>query len=457
MRGLITFLVLVAVCVGVFALGKLRRETDGKPILHVAEEVALEVNVARAERGSITRLAQAPGDVEAVQDVDVSSEIVAKIEEMPVEEGDRVSKGDLLCRLDDKHIRAEIESAEAGIASLSAAIDDASADVEKAVRDCQRQARLSESNATSSLELRDYETRLKKAQAMLAMREHDLERAQAQLQRHKEDLERTVIRSPIDGIVSTIAAKAGEVVVTGTMNNPGTVIMTVTDLSRMQVRARIDEVEVPFVKQGQDARVYLQSDPQRPIPARVARVASKGSKVQGRDVVNFEALLDILELDESVKPGMTANVEIEVAESQDTLTIPVEAVVHRMRKELDESIVRAYDAMQSAIDISERARQAQYIKVVYVKDGEEARVRVIKPGIADSRRVEIEDGIDSEEEVIIGPYRSLDQLKDGKKVKLAEAEEKEGESEDETEEEATAAAAGEQDEKSASVAASRNP
>ncbi|MHC5109599.1 MAG: efflux RND transporter periplasmic adaptor subunit [Planctomycetota bacterium] len=424
MKGFFIFLGLIAISAGVFALGQFRRESDDKPILHVAEEAALEVRVSAPKRGEIVRLAQAPGDVEAVLDVDISSEIVSKIEEMPVEEGDLVKEGQLLCRLDDKQLRADLESGEARIASLNAAIAQAEADLEKAERDCQRQMRLSEANATTMLELADYATIRKKSRALVDMRRHELAQAEAMLRRIQEDLKRTIITSPIDGIVSKRNAKPGEVVITGTMNNPGTVIMTVTDLSRMRVRARVDEVEVPLVKAGQKARVYLQSDPEKPVRARVERVASKGVKQVGRDVVTFEAILDVLEIDERIKPGMTANVEIEVASRDNAVTIPVEAIVHRMRKELDDSIIAKYDSLQETLDISERARQAQYIKVVYVKDGERARVRVIQPGIADSRYVEICEGVGEEEEIIIGPYRSLDQLKDGKKVALAEDEEK---------------------------------
>ncbi|MCH7808242.1 MAG: biotin/lipoyl-binding protein, partial [Planctomycetes bacterium] len=186
MKGVIALLVLIAISAGVFALGTLRRKSDGKPLLHVADEVALKVNVAKPQRGDIIRLAQAPGDVEAVLDVDISSEIFAKIEEMLVEEGDMVKKGDLLCRLDDKHLRADVESAVERIAQLAAAIIQADADVEKAERDCERQKRLSESHATSHLELLDTMTIRKKARAGLDIRRHELAQAQANLKRLRE-------------------------------------------------------------------------------------------------------------------------------------------------------------------------------------------------------------------------------------------------------------------------------
>lgn len=424
MRKFISLVVLFAITGGIFALGSLRRGADDKPILNVADEVPLTVNVTLPERQEIIRLVQAPGETEATLEVEISSEIVAKIEEMPVVEGVQVKKGDLLCRLDDDNLVAEVESGEARVKRLEASLVDADADVERAERDYRRQVRLSEVDATSDKERADYVTALKKANAAHDMRRQELIEAEAYLRRVREDLKRTVIESPIDGVVSKLDAKIGEVVVTGTMNNPGTVIMTISDMSRMQVRARVDEVDVPLVKSGQKARVYLQADQQAAIPATVVRVASKSTKQVGRDVVTFETLLEVLDGDSRILPGMTANVEIEVAHRDDAITIPVEAVVHRMRKELPDEIVKEFDKRQADLDLSERAKAAQYIKVVYVIDNDAAKVRLIQPGIADTRLVQIEDGVTMDDTIIAGPYRSLDQLKDGRKVSIPEEEKK---------------------------------
>ena len=439
MKGLLTLLVLAAISAGIFFLGSFRGKSDAKSLLHVAEEVPLTVSVAKPAKEEIIRLVQAPGDVEAVLEVEISSEIVAKIEEMPVEEGDVVKKGDLLCRLDDNNLLAEVESGQARIAQLRAAIVQADADLEKAERDLARQVTLSETESTSDLELRDYQTLRNKMEAVREMRQQELVQAEAGLKRIHEDLTRTVIRSPIDGVISRLVAELGEVVITGTMNNPGTVIMTISDLSKMQVRARVDEVDIPLVQPDQKARVYLQSDQDKPVPARILRVASKGLKPVGRDVVTFEAIMEVLSNEARIKPGMTANVEIEVDQRDDAITIPVEAIVHRMRKDLPESVVAEFDRKQAGLDLSDRVRQAQYIKVVYVMENDVAKVRVVDPGIADARRVELRDGLTLDDTVITGPYRSLDQLKDGKKVALSDKDKKKPESDAKTEDEAKTA------------------
>ncbi|MBI5764054.1 MAG: efflux RND transporter periplasmic adaptor subunit [Planctomycetes bacterium] len=423
MRKFATLIILIVVAGVIFGLGYFRRGADDKPILHVADDVPLTVSIAQPTRQEITQIVQAPGDVEAVLEVEVRSEIVAKIDEMPVKEGDIVKKGDLLCRLNDSNLRAEVQSGLARVARLKAAIVDAEAETEKADRDYRRQLQLTEVDATSDKERQDYSTTFKKSRALLEMRTQELAESEAYLTRLKEDLKKTVITAPIGGIISKLSVKEGEIVVTGTMNNPGTVIMTISDLSRMQVRARVDEVDVPMVKPGQKARIFLQADQQKSIPAQVVRVASKSTKVVGRDVVSFETILEVQSNDDRVRPGMTSNVEIEVAKQSDAVTIPVEAVVHRMRKDLPEDVVRKYDAIRNR-DLSEQARQAQYIKVVYVKDNDVARVRLVDTGIADSRFVEMKNGIDPKETVITGPYRSLDQLKEGQKVALSKDDEK---------------------------------
>ncbi|MCZ6655094.1 MAG: efflux RND transporter periplasmic adaptor subunit [Planctomycetota bacterium] len=436
MKGLLTVVVLAGISAGVFALGTFRRESDDKPLLHIAEELAINVQVAKPEQKEVIRLVQAPGDVEAVLEVDISSEIVSKIEEMPIEEGDFVSKGDLVCRLNDEQLRALVESGLARVASLKAAVSLAEADHEKADRDLKRQIRWSENNVTSVQEMLDYQTAFKRASAVLEMRKQELTEVEAALKRANEDLKRTVITSPIDGVISRLNAKQGEVVITGTMNNPGTVIMSISDLSRMQVRTRIDEIDVPLVKAGQRANIYLQSDQDRPVPGRVLRVASKGVKPTGRDVVTFEAIIEVMSQDQRIKPGMTANVEIEVAKHARAITVPVEAVVHRLRKELADDILADFDRRQIKLGLSERARQAQYIKVLYVMENDEARLRLITTGIADSKRVELLEGAALDDTVIVGPYRSLDQLRDGKKVALLEEGKKEGEAQPGEKEEA---------------------
>lgn len=423
MKTALGTVLLVAALAGLYYLNDATRSEDGASVLHVADELPIDVEVAAAQQRDIVRVVQAPGEVEAISKVEISAEVVAKILEMPVEEGDRVKKGDLLCRLDDVDYRARVASAQAGVARLKATITQANADLEKARRDVQRQIRLSEVEATSELELADYHTILVRARASVEIRRQELIESEERLKSVRKDLEKTIITSPIDGVVSLRFAKKGEVVVMGTMNNPGTRIMIISDLSRMQVRCRVDESDASLVRPGQVALVYLQSDTQESIIGQVLRVATQGTKPPGRDVVTFETLV-LVDADElRVKPGMTANVEIEVARSENALTIPVQAVVHRKRRDLPEALLEQAEKFRSK-DSTHRRRAAEYLKIVFCIEEEVARPRFVVTGISDESGVEIVSGMTPGQQIVVGPYRSLDQLKDGSRIKVEEEDDK---------------------------------
>lgn len=415
MKTLIVIVILGAVVGGIYVLNDLTRTGDGKSRLHVAREVDIPVETGHPEQRDIVRTVQSPGEVEAFAEVDISSQVVAKILEMPVEEGDWVQEGDLLCRLDDADYRARVLSSEANVAKLKAMIVQAEADLQKAERDWAQQQRLRETAATSEMELANYRTALIGARAIVEMRNQELIEAQAALQSAQEFLAKTVINAPISGVVAQRFAKPGEVVITGTMNNPGTRIMVISDLSKMQVRCRVDEADAPLVAPEQTARIYLQSDTRRSIPGHVLRVGTKGTKPAGRDVVTFETLVLIAGDDPRVKPGMTANIEIEVARRENALTVPIQAVVYRKRRDLPEALVKEYDA-QKTQQAADRQTVAEYIRVVFcVVDGK-TQPRLVQTGVSDATSVELENGVVLADTLVTGPYRSLDQLKDGSPV-----------------------------------------
>lgn len=423
MKAAIGIVVLAALVGGAYFLNDLTRDEDGRSLLHVAKELEVLVETAKPERGKIIRWVQAPGEVEAFEEVDISSEVMGKILEMTVEEGDPVQAGELLCRLDDADFRAQVESGEATVEKLKALITQSKADLELAERDWSEAQRLRERGAIAETDVANYRTRLIKTRAAVEMSEQELKEAQARLASAREYLAKTVIRAPLSGVVSQLFAEQGEVVVTGTMNNPGTRILVVSDLSKMQVRCRVDEADAPLVKPDQPARIYLQSDTRRSVPGRVLRVGTKGTKPLGRDVVTFETLVLITGDDPRVKPGMSANVEIEVARNDEALTMPVEAVVYRKRRDLPEELCQQFDAQRGEhADLAEEQRVAEYLKIVFCIEDGKARPRLVQTGINDATKVEVLAGLAEESVIVTGPYRSLDQLKDGSPVKLKEDE-----------------------------------
>jgi HlyD family secretion protein len=386
----------------------------------LARPPAKEVDCEVPTRGDVTQTLTAPGTIEPVDEADIASQIVARVVAVEVEQGDAVKEGDLLVKLDDTDARAQLDSVIARMEVLRKSIETADADLVKAERDFNRQSKLIESRASSQMELDDARTMVTKTQASLEMSRHQLSEAEANRRSLEQNLDYTEIRAPIDGVVVDLEVEVGEIVIAGTTNLPGTVLMRVADLTRMRVRASVDETDVLLVEPGQPTQIYLQAEQQKPFPGVVDRVAPSGTKLG--EVVSFETFIKIEKHQESLRAGLTATVEVEVRRVENALSVPVQAVVHRRRKDLpDRPDIRESAERQARLP-GEKAREAEarYLKIVFVKDGDVARARPVETGLSDERRVEILSGVDPDDQVIVGPFRVLDELKDAQRVKLAE-------------------------------------
>lgn len=388
-----------------------------------------EVSVEPPSRGAIAQTITAPGKVESADEVEIASQVVGRVVEVSVKEGDSVKRGAVLVQLDDTDAKARLASAKARIDRLKSAIKQAESDLEKAEREANLSGKLAGRGFSTATEVADSRTTLSKAHAALAMSHHELIESEALRTNSEQELERTAIRAPIDGVVSGINVDVGEVVIAGTINLPGSVLMTVSNPNRMRVRAEVDETDVPLVRRGQPAKVYLQADQLHPLTAAVDRVAPRGKKGKEKsenDVVSFETLVELTDTTRetpTLRPGMTATVEIEVERSADALGVPAQAVVHRRRKDLPNTpAVRAW-AERNARSPGEKAQESElrYIKIVFVIENGRARARPVETGLSDERRVEILSGLKAEEPVIVGPFRALDELKDGSEVKQVTA------------------------------------
>ncbi|AMV37586.1 efflux RND transporter periplasmic adaptor subunit [Planctomyces sp. SH-PL62] len=378
-------------------------------------------------RATIIRTITASGKIESVDEAEIASQIIGRVIAVNFKEGDPVKKGDVLVEIDPTDAQAKLDSTTARISRLSAAIDQADSELKKARRDAELSSKLAGRGFSTPTELADSFTLLAKAEAALAMSRNELSESEAMRRATLEEVRRTTIRAPIDGVVSNLEVDVGEIVIAGTTNLPGSVLMKVCDLDRMRVRADVDETDVPLVRRGQVAHVFLQADQLHPLAGRIDRVSPQG-KVKKDEVVGFETLIDLdvpgstgtgSESDRPpLRPGMSVTVEIEVRQSDAALSVPAQAVVHRRRKELpDTPLIREW-AERSARPPGEKVRDAEqrYLKVVYVLEAGVARARPIETGLSDERRVEVLAGLREDDRVVVGPFHALDEMKDGDAV-----------------------------------------
>lgn len=383
-----------------------------------------KVEFGKPTFSTIVQTITAPGTIELVEQADIAPEIMGQVTKIHVERGDRVKKGELLLELDDSDARAMLDSVDARIERLKKAIDVSEADLEKAIRDSQAFQSLVDKGFSTPTEVADAQTTLSKMTASLAMSRFDLKEAQASRNANLEVMKNTKIASPIDGMVIEMDVEVGEVVIAGTTNLPGSVLLTIGDINLKQVRADVDETDVALVKEGQKTQIFLQSDQENSLSGQVELVAPTGNKVG--EIVSFETLVGIDGEQPQLRPGMTATLEIEVKRRENVLCVPVQAVVNRRLKDLpDTQPFRDWaDRQKRGPGETEDDVRSRFVPVVFVRKDGLANARPVETGISDKDRIEILEGLGEDDEIIVGPFRALDELKDGMKVELLTEKEK---------------------------------
>jgi HlyD family secretion protein len=380
----------------------------------------------KAKRGKITSLVTGTGAIQARTTVKISADVSAKIVDLPVEEGDSVTKGDLLVRLDQGRYLAAVRQAEAALASAKAVQKRAEASMIEAEQNLQRADKLYEQGLISEEDYVQIKTASEVARADNESAKHAVRQQDALLAQRQDELDRTVITSPISGTITELNAEEGEIVVVGTMNNPGTVIMTVADLSTIEVEVEVDETDIAGVRVGQDAKIEVDAFPDTTFRGRVTEVGNSAqvSGISSSDrVTNF--LVTVLLLDDipTIKPGMTATADITTDVCDNCLHVPIQAVVYRSLKEIEkkraqnaESSGGAVAAELDSTSSNEEEEDDQEVEGVFrVVEGKVEFMPVVT-GIADQQNIQIESGIDDGDEIVTGSYSILRTIEDGSAV-----------------------------------------
>lgn len=358
------------------------------------------VYVEPAATKTIEAVVNAPGQIDPKVKVNISAHIVGKIEKLYFVEGQEVKRGQRLVDL-EKHIYvAQRDRLNAELASRRVEVRRARAALATAEASFNRAQNLSRQGIQAQ-ELFD-QSRLAydNASAALASAHQGVAQAEAGLRQAAEDLSRTTIVSPIDGKVVQLNAHEGEVVVTGTMNNPGSVIAVIADLSQILVEAEVGETEVVGVKVGQQAKVKVDAIPDREYRGRVVEIGSSAAVRQGAGsgIRYFKVKVAIDDADERLRPGMTSQVSIVTESAPGAVVVPIQSVVER-------------SADGEADEDEDDSRPKK--KYVFLADGAKAKQVEVQTGISDATHVVVRAGVKAGDAVISGPFRILRNLKDG--------------------------------------------
>jgi HlyD family secretion protein len=366
------------------------------------EDSGTKVRVVDLVRGDLTRTINAPGTIEPDRKVEISAQVSARIVALPFEEGDPVKQGDVIVRLDDRDLAAALDAAMARARSEEARLTGSEADLAEAQAEMARQQGLYETKDVSLAAVEAAEARYKRAMSNLEQVTHSIEIAEAQIRQAEKDKDSTVITSPIDGVLTQLNAEVGELVVIGTLNSPGSVILQIADLSRMLVRTRVDESNVALVKEGQDATAYLNAYGEKGFSGRVQFMKLQRELWRdGSGYVEAEVMLDEIEGDRLYN-GLTANVDISVQKLEDVLKVPSQAVLDRRIEDMPDEVVRDNPNVDEA---------KTFMRVVFVFENGKAIAKPVIIGSSDLTDTVIISGLDEGSRVVAGPYSVLRELK----------------------------------------------
>jgi len=401
MKKILVFTVLAALLVGLPLVSKL---TGGKD--------ASQVEVQEVERRLIKSSILASGTLAYREQVQLRSEVIGQVIKLHVKEADRVKKGDLVITLDPKTYQAQVEQAEARVRMQEIAIERQRLLIKTLSDRFERQKTMFSKNLVDEDSYQAIESELSLARVDLRSLQESLEQARAALNQSEELLGKTRIRSPIDGVVIQVDVKEGETVIAGTTNIPGSTMMVIADPSETLSEVRVDEADIAQVHVGQKADVFAAAWPDTPLSGSVQSIATVARQTQGQASLSFLVKILLDEQDElAIRPGMSVRADIYTQSSEETLAVPVQAVL--------------YDEEAGGEDGGKDKAEETYVFVL--EDGKAVR-KDVKVGISSDSDQEIKTGLAEGEKVISGPFRVLRKLADGDPVEETEPDvKKEGE------------------------------
>jgi len=389
------------------------------------------VRIESVQDGEFVEIINAPGEIRPETEVDISAKVSARIVELPFDEGDQVSASEpsLLVRLDSKNFESQLRSAiasrdaqkarieveKANILGQKAALEGTKASLKQTEREFERQQQLLVSQDISQSSFDEIECTLQQLQAQyeaadhsirgaelnLTVMEHNLTGAQARVEEAREALSYTTMYAPIDGVITQLNAEVGEVVMTGTMNNPGTVILQVADLSKMMLLAEVDETNVGQVQIGQPAKIHIPAFWEEEFDGVVQNIAlTQRLSRTGAKYYKTEILIsgDVKKL----YSGLTADVDIETNRHQDVIKVPSQAVLARRLDSLPLDITKDNPVVD---------QKKTQIPVVYLLRDGKTVVTPVRIGPSDLTHTLIRDGLSIGDVVIVGPYKILEGLR----------------------------------------------
>ena len=415
------------------------------------------VTAETLRKRDLEALVSASGKIQPKRQIDVSANTMGRVTRLSVEEGQRVRAGQFLLEIDPRSLAGQLQRGEAGVAAAESSLSQARTNVEqaRAQLDLSRQNLKRQNDLwTDGLTTREAleraqnevtvrETDLKSREQEIQTRAQQIKQEQAGLSTTRYNLSQVIINAPMDGIVTRRNIEEGETAVVGTMNNAGTVLLTIADMSIIQAEVEVDETDIPTVTLGQEARVTIDAVPDRTFRGRVTEIGNSPIQAAGnqanttQQATNFKVVITLEEEVPDVRPGFTCTAEITTATRKSAVSVPIQALtVREMLFDEKDSLIHeppppppsrfrfgrgnVEPTVNAAPPEPPPGQTRKEIEGVFVlRDGRAVFVPV-KVGIAGERYFEVTSGVGENDQVITGPFASVRELADGSPVRLQE-------------------------------------
>src|SRR6266436_2349482 len=431
--------------------------------INQANKGVVTVQTAKvAKVDSLVSQVTASGEVKPTTYTNITAQGFGRITEILVKEGDHIKKGDRLLLQENVQANADVRaqsvamnSSESGVQMAEASYTAAKADLiqqqanlEKAKLDFDRGQGLYKDGLIPKQDFDQRKTtfdaavaavdasraRMQAQKAQLEQVRSQLDQSKAVLVRTKDVLQKTTYFSPINGIVSYLPVRLGEYVVPGIQNATGSFLMTLSDMSIVTSEVKVDETDIVNVKIGQDADVTIDAIPGKMFKGKVTEIGSQAvlrssglattqTTTSNQEAKDFKVVVTLASPPENLRPGLSTTAKIKTAEKKSVIAIPIQALAVRTRKDLDDAKKNpnggsSGSALAAPLPSTSGDPKKEEIQGVFVINGKKAFFKPVKTGISGITDIEITDGLQPGDEIVVGSYKALRTLKPEAQIKV---------------------------------------
>jgi HlyD family secretion protein len=394
----------------------------------------------------------ASGKVQPKRQVNVSANTTGRVTRVAVEEGQHVKAGQFLLEIDPKQLEGQLQRGEAGVAAAQSAllaartgVEQGRANLDLARQNLKRQEDLWKEGLTTRENLERAQNDVTVREADLRTRQQDIETNEARIKQEQASLSTTrynlnqiIITAPMDGLVTRRSIEEGETAVLGTMNNAGSVLLTIADMSVIEAEVEVDETEIPTVHLNQEARVMIDAVPDKTFRGRVTEIGNSPIQTTTqqntgqRQATTFKVVITLEEQVPDIRPGFTCTAEITTARRKEVVAVPIQALTVREMLYNDKGEMvretptrrRRGSRLETPVSASNEPPPGHTRKetegVFAIRDGR-AIYLPVKVGIAGEQYFEVLEGLKAGDQVITGPFASVRELADGQDVRVQQS------------------------------------